>query len=219
MFLKRNIEDYLKYPSQLFDSYNKNKYEEHLNYLYGSIDRVKELENTNEILNKSKLSPCRFYEGRFYIFNYQYMNDKKQRDYIDVRPFIFTIDEYYSINQDIKIKGINFNFLPPETKMIFLELYFKIFFKRLEQDIINFEENNIQLFKFTRKENEFFLSELNRLFPLISKAIRYWDRKRIIYNSIDFVRPQDYNILFDYSDYEKSIKGKSWKEVQSKIFN
>lgn len=218
MFFKRDIKDMLIFPSEKY-KFPEDELEDHLNYLYGTRERIKELERTNEVLAKTKLSSGRFYEGRFYSFNYQYKNDNKQRDYIDLRPLIFVIDEFYHTDTRIIVKGINFNFLPKKTRMIFLELYFKLFSRKHEMDVNNFESDVLTLYNYDRHERAFFLKEIERLFPLIFKSVRYWDRNRIIYNSLDFIRPQDYNILFEYTGYENSIKGKSWKEVQSKIFN
>jgi hypothetical protein len=218
MYLERDIEEILKYPSGNFD-YPDSGWEEHLNYLYSSRERIGELERTNEVISKSKLSMGRFYENRFYIFNYQYKNDNKLRKFIDIRPLVFVIDEFYEKDNREIVKGINFNFLPKKARMIFLQLYFKLFFSKHETDVNNFERDELILYPYSRKERVFFLKEIERLYPLLFNAIRYWDRSRIIYNSVDFIRPQDYNILFEYTGYEKSIKGKSWKEVQSKIFN
>jgi ABC-type ATPase with predicted acetyltransferase domain len=164
MYLERDIEEILKYPSGNFD-YPDSGWEEHLNYLYSSRERIGELERTNEVISKSKLSMGRFYENRFYIFNYQYKNDNKLRKFIDIRPLVFVIDEFYEKDNREIVKGINFNFLPKKARMIFLQLYFKLFFSKHETDVNNFERDELILYPYSRKERVFFLKEIERLYP------------------------------------------------------
>lgn len=216
---KRSLEEILTYPIEL-NSFNREQWVDLLNELYGDPNyRPDEVYKMNEIFRNTSLnlSASKFQRGRIYSFKYQYLNEDK-KDYIDTNPLIFVLGEIKEQNK-FKIKGINFNFLPYQVKNEFMEIYFKIFHRILEQDVLKIEEENLYLYKYTQKDIDFLINVVKDFFPNIFNAIRYWEYEKIHGQSVDFISPEYYNIISNYEGYKKSIKGINWKVLQTNILN
>lgn len=213
MYNERILDDMLLSPKNA-NADSSDLITQHLNYLYFGDYRRSELEYTNKIFT-SQASGRRFnfQIGRIYAFNYAYMNDGKMRNYIDIRPMIFVTD----IMKDGIVKGFNLNFLSKKAKLEFIQIYYLIFKRILHQDIRNIENDNLTIYNYRPEEIDIFQDQVHKYLPKLSNSIRYWDTKRIHTKTVDVIRPQDYNIIYDYTGFKKTIQGKSWAEIQTFI--
>lgn len=217
MFLSRSLEEMLEFPKRVKSNLNVEEVQNHLRYLY-TDEKKEELNLINDIFESNTIgSRFSFLVGRFYTFDYTYLNITLERDFVDYRPLVLVLDDLSS-TRNKKVKGFNLNLLPEESRMYVLEMYFTIFKKIIELDINNLENNYLLLYKYQQEEIDFFNEEITKFLPKISSATRYWNMDRINLRSVRVIRPQDYNILSIWDGFKKSMKGKSWEEVQSYIF-
>lgn len=215
----RKSEELREYPKSFTGSFERDKYTETLNYLYSGIedssddmDFFNQMFYTNIVGSKSK-----FMLGRFYIFDYLYPTID-EREFIDIRPLVFILDDQRD-GQKRRIKGINFNFLDEASRINFLQIYFNIYKNIIDNDLWFSERGEYRIYKILYNELEVFYKSVVNIFPNISRAIRYWDFDRMGTNSVDVVRLDDYNILFQYTGYIDSIKGRYWADVQNEFMN
>ncbi len=155
-----------------------------------------------------------YLKGKIYTFDYFYTNGSEERKYIDVRPMVFVVSEYFDKkNRKYKFKGINFNYVPEVGVMYIMEKYFDIYRLYIERDL-NLIKQNILPSYFERKGVDKIFSDLKKE-TNISYAVRTYHKDRVIPMTTTVVKTEDYNKIYMYKGYEKSLKGLSYKEIQS----
>lgn len=197
-----------------FEHQERRELEERLNKFYGTKDDIEELRLDNSIW-RTNISGFKytFLPLRIYSFSYIYTNDGKQRSSIDIRPLVFVLSEY-SVKGDIRVKGLNLNFLPRKAMIHFLEGYIKYFKPALNQDLVRLENGNATIYEFQDKDVETFIDMLKAQFPEALNSVRIWRKSQIPPSSVKVVKVSDYDKLFEYSAYKNTIKGKHWGQIQ-----
>lgn len=216
--IERTQDEMMEFPMNLRSTSKDSEFEEMLNYLYSQYDYQDELKFYNEMFFSDIVDAYKlFLLGRFYVFDYRYENlSTRETKYLDTRPIVFVLDNQFSDNTR-KIKGINFNYLDELSRINFLQIYFNIYRQILDSDLWYTLRGDYNIYKLNPKELEVFHTAINKEFLYISNATRYWDYNNIVESTVSFVRFDDYNILFKYSGFEDSIKGRYWESVQQEI--
>lgn len=209
-----------KSPVELYKDY-KFKFKEHseleerLNLYYGTSKDVPELKLEKQIYESNNFgSLFSFLPARLYVFDYTYMNDGKTRNCVDFRPMVL-IKEDYLKDGDYRIKGLNINFLPKEYKVQLMELYTQFFNNELNRDIGLINESSINITKYNKKNVDDFFLTLERYLPKVFNSMRIWSKAQISRNGVKFVKLQDYDKIFEYTGFTRTIKGKHWRTIQN----
>lgn len=201
-----------KYPINLYKEIGSDiNYTNYLNNLYGDSSIKDELTHINSFFYSNIMNTKNiFMRYRIYLFDYIYPGSVNNLEYVDNRPLVFTFTDNNGI-----ITGINLNFIPQPIFVNFLQIYLKFFENRIISDIESEIDKTISIFD--NKSYKLFAEIINNEMKYIYKAVRTWDKKYILNDSIKVVRIRDYSYLFMYDNYLNTIKGLPPKYIQSLI--
>lgn len=209
-----------KSPVKLFDEYKfkfreRSDLEDRLNTYYGSAKHIDELSLEKEIYESNRFgSLFSFLPARIYTFDYVYMNDGKTRKAVDFRPMVLVKEDYLK-DGDYRIKGLNLNFLPKEYKVQLMELYTQFFSNDLDRDIEMINEGSARITRYDDDKIEEFFSLVERYLPKVFNSTRIWSKSQIPVQNVKFIKLQDYDKIFEYSGFTRTIKGKHWRSIQN----
>jgi hypothetical protein len=213
--MEKNFES----PVKIFNNFKykfkeRSELEERLNMYYGSSKFIQELSLETKIYESNTFGNLfSFLPARIYTFDYVYMNDSKMRNCVDFRPMVLVKEDYLK-DGDYRVKGFNINFLPKEYKVQLMELYTQFFSNELDRDIqmLNESKTSITIYDKT-KIDDFFLS-VERYLPKVYNSMRIWSKAQIPRKNVKFIKLQDYDKIFEYSGFVRTIKGKHWRTIQ-----
>ena len=209
-----------KSPVELFKDYKfkfkeRADLEDRLNEYYGSSKNIEALALESRIYESNSFGNLfSFLPARIYTFDYVYMNDSKTRDCVDFRPMVFIKEEYLK-DGDYRVQGFNLNFLPKEYKVQLMELYTQFFNNELDRDIQMMNESKDNITKYDKKRLDNFFSMVERYLPKVYNSMRIWSKAQIPKNNVKFVKLQDYDKIFEYTGFARTIKGKHWRTIQT----
>lgn len=212
-----------KSPLEIYDNLNfkfkeRSELEERLNNFYGSKEKIPELSLEQQIYESNTFgSLFSFLPCRIYTFDYVYMNNKRGKA-IDYRPMVLVKEDYIK-EDDYRVKGFNLNFLPRIHVVQLIELYTKFFNYELDRDIDAINEGRLNITRYTDNSVDKFFSLVERYLPKVFNSTRVWSKSQISTKSVKFIKLQDYDKIFEYSGFTRTIKGKHWRTIQGETVN
>jgi len=211
-------------PVKIFNDFKykfkeRSELEERLNMYYGSSKFIQELSLESKIYESNAFgSLFSFLPARIYTFDYVYMNDSKMRNCVDFRPMVLVKEDYLK-DGDYRVKGFNINFLPKEYKVQLMELYTQFFSNELDRDIQMLNESKTSITIYDKKRIDDFFLAVERYLPKIYNSMRIWSKSQIPRKNVKFVKLQDYDKIFEYSGFVRTIKGKHWRTIQTETIS
>lgn len=176
--------------------------------------------NAND--NKKIITKFKDYSlGRIYTFHYPYPIYKDVLEFYDKRPIILTLKtEYYKPTKHHLITGINLNFIPPEMRVVIIEIIFKSFHKLILRDLKMRGGGNPGVITPIFNQTFDFYGLLSYILDTVAKSKfkfairRYWWKKMHISKHIDY---DDWGLITFINT--KDIVGTPLPEIYKRYWN